>query len=622
MKKIIDIEELASLIAKHNHLYWNLQNPEIPDSEYDQLVEELRSFDSAHPILSFLGVQFDELGTKVTHSKPMLSLDKCYDEASLIKWASKFKSDFIVSPKIDGMACSLIYKSGCLQLASTRGDGSVGEDISANVVKLDSIPKKVKDLLDFEVRGELYMPLSSYELHKQAFSNPRNAVAGSLKQKDGGASYTANLGIKFFAYDLIGTNHLTLAQRFSVLQQVGFTVPPYQVLKDDLQKGYDKVAQERLSLDYELDGVVYRVNNVSEYEKAGYTSHHPKGALAYKFQGDEKITVLRGVEWQVSRNGILTPVGLVDPVPLSGAVVSRITLHNASMLKSKGLTLNAEVLACRRGGVIPHLERVIKDGDTAISLPSHCPQCGASTSLEGDFLYCTGKDTCLSALTQRISHFIDRMEIEGIGQSWVEKLVETKLVLSPVDLFRLDRAGLSKLVNMGDTRIDGWLSSIGKAKRVSLDKFLQSLGIEALGRKASDVLSSKFKTLESIRALTYAQIEILEGFGELMAKAIVDGLKANETLIDELLTFISIDNGAEREGKFKGLSFLFTGTLTMKRNDAEALVSNNGGNIASSVSKNLSYLVAGEKAGSKLDKANSLGVKVLTENEFLDLLKD
>lgn len=615
------IQDLAAQIAYHNNLYWKQNAPQISDTEYDSLVEALRAIDPANPVLTSLGFQFDELGTKVNHDKPMLSLDKCYDEASLIKWASKFKSDFVVSPKIDGMACSLKYKAGCLQLACTRGDGSIGEDISANVLNLDTVPKQVQGLHDFEVRGELYMPLSSYELHKETFSNPRNAVAGSLKQKDGGASYTANLGIKFFAYDLIGTNQPTLAERFSVLQTVGFTVPPYEVLGSDLQKGYDKVAQDRASLDYELDGVVYRVNAIDEFENAGYTSHHPKGALAYKFQGDEKATFLRGVEWQVSRNGILTPVGLVDPVSLSGAVVSRITLHNASMLKSKGLTLNAEVLACRRGGVIPHLERVLKDGDTAISLPSLCPQCGASTSLQGDFLYCNGKDTCLSALTQRINHFIDRMEIEGIGQSWVEKLVDTKLVLSPVDLFKLDRASLSKLDNMGDTRIDGWLSSIGKAKRASLDKFLQALGIEALGRKASEVLSSKFKTLESIRALTYAQIETLDGFGELMAKAIVDGLKANATLIDELLTHVSIDNGAEREGKLKGLSFLFTGTLTMKRNDAEALVSDNGGNIASSVSKNLSYLVAGEKAGSKLDKANSLGIKVLSENEFLNLLK-
>lgn len=615
------IKELASLIAQHNKLYWMLNSPEISDTEYDSLVEALRAIDPTNIVLSSLGVQFDELGTKVNHDKPMLSLDKCYDEATLNKWASKFKSGFVVSPKIDGMACSLKYKAGSLELACTRGDGSIGEDISANVLNLDTIPKQVQGLTDFEVRGELYMPLSSYAVHKETFSNPRNAVAGSLKQKEGGASYTANLGIKFFAYDLIGTTHPTLAERFSVLQKVGFTVPPYEVLTKDLQKGYDKVAQDRASLDYELDGVVYRVNDTAEYENAGYTSHHPKGALAYKFQGDEKATFLRGVEWQVSRNGILTPVGLVDPVSLSGAVVSRITLHNASMLKSKGLTLNAEVLACRRGGVIPHLERVIKDGDTAISLPSQCPQCGASTSLQGDFLYCMGKDTCLSALTQRINHFIDRMEIEGIGQSWVEKLVDTKLVLSPVDLFKLDRAGLAKLDNMGDTRIDGWLSSIGKAKRVPLDKFLQALGIEALGRKASDVLSSKFKTLESIRSLSYAQIETLEGFGELMAKAIVDGLKNNASLIDDLLTHVSIDNGAEREGKLKGLSFLFTGTLTMKRNDAEALVSDNGGNIASSVSKNLSYLVAGEKAGSKLDKANSLGIKVLTENEFLNLVK-
>lgn len=614
------IKELQELISYHNTQYWVHNNPSISDVEFDGLVEELRGLDPSNSLLNSLGFQYDELGSKVKHDRPMLSLDKCYDDVVLNKWAGKFKSAFIVSPKIDGMACSLKYKAGKLVQACTRGDGLVGEDISSNVLKIGSIPKTVNTEESFEVRGELYLPLSSFAKLGETFANPRNAVAGSLKQKEGGSEYTASMGIEFFAYDLDLQGISTLQEGFDKLTSWGFVVPPYEVLSTNLQAGYDNVSAQRSMLDYELDGVVYRVNDIVEYQSAGFTSHHPKGAIAYKFQGDEKSTYLRGVEWQVSRNGVLTPVGLVDPVSLSGAMVSRITLHNVGMLQSKGLTLNAEVLACRRGGVIPHLERVLKAGDKAIELPAQCPQCGASTSLQGDFLFCLGKDTCLSALSQRIAHFVDAMEIEGLGLSWIDKLIEAKLITSPVDLYLLKRSDLLSLDNVGDTRVDGWLSSIGKTKTCALDKFLKSLGIEALGRKASSVLSSKFKTLEAILSLTPAQIEALDGFGELTAKAIIDGLTSQAPLISSLLQHISIDNGEEKIGCLKGLSFLFTGSLTMKRNEAEALVLNNGGNVASSVSKNLSYLVAGEKAGSKLDKALSLGVKVITENDFLGML--
>lgn len=615
------IKELEQLITTYNRQYWLENSPTISDVEYDALVEQLRALDTSHTLLESVGFQYDELGTKVKHDKPMLSLDKCYDEVALNKWAGKFKSGFIVSPKIDGMACSLKYKGGLLVQACTRGDGSVGEDISSNVLKIGSIPKSVNTEESFEVRGELYLPLSSFAKLGETFANPRNAVAGSLKQKEGGSEYTASMGIEFFAYDLDLNGISTLKEGFDKLTSWGFVVPPYEVMTANLQAGYDNISNQRSSLDYELDGVVYRVNDLVEYQSAGFTSHHPKGALAYKFQGDEKSTYLRGVEWQVSRNGVLTPVGLVDPVSLSGAMVSRITLHNVGMLQAKGLSLNAEVLACRRGGVIPHLERVIKDGDKPIDLPSQCPQCGASTSLQGDFLFCLGKDTCLSALSQRISHFVDAMEIEGLGLSWIDKLIEAKLITSPADLYTLKRTDLLTLDNVGDTRIDGWLSSIGKTKSCALEKFLKSLGIEALGRRASSVLSSKFKTLDAILNLKPSQIEALDGFGELTAKSIIDGLANQAPLIDALLQHITIDDGVEKEGSLKGFSFLFTGSLTMKRNDAEALVLNNGGQVASSVSKNLSYLVAGEKAGSKLDKALSLGVKVISENDFLAMLK-
>ena len=612
-------QELEALIVHHNKLYWSENKPEITDNEYDALVEQLKALDPTSPILSSLG-QYDEIGTKVKHDLPMLSLDKCYSEDDLLKWANKFKYGYVMTPKIDGMACSIKYTKGKLSVASTRGDGSIGEDITANVMSIPSIPKTLKSEDTIEVRGEIYMPISTFNKFSNDFSNPRNAVAGTLKNKEGKAILSE---IDFFAYDLIGSDIKLLSDRFLFLKDQGFNVPNFTVYNNtkDLQKGYDQISDIRSSLDYELDGVVFKANDCIEYDKAGYTSHHPKGAIAYKFQGDADKTYLRGIEWQVSRTGTLTPVGLVDPVKLSGAVVSRISLHHAGMIKVKGLTLNAEILAVRRGGVIPHLERVLTDGDQNIELPATCPHCSSNTYLDGDFLYCSDKENCISSVSQGISHFIERMEIEGMGQSWVDKLIEVGLLKNVCGLYKLNRDDLLKLENVGEIRVDGWLSSIGKSKRIELPKFLQALGIDGLGRKASDVLSSKYKTLEAIRNLRVSDIESIEGFGTLTAQAIINGLTKNSDVIDDLLNHITISNGVEREGKFKGLSFLFTGTLTqMKRADAEELVLSNGGNVASGVSKNLSYLVAGEKAGSKLDKANSLGVKVITEQQFLNMV--
>ena len=611
---------LENLISHHNKLYWSENKPEITDQEYDILVEQLRQIDPNSPVLTSLG-QYDEIGTKVNHDLPMLSLDKCYSQEDLLKWANKFKGGYIMTPKIDGMACSIKYVNGKLSVASTRGDGKVGEDITSNVISIPSIPKTLKDNSTFEVRGEIYMPISTFTKYNSEFSNPRNAVAGSLKNKEGKAILNE---ISFFAYDLIGTQFKSLNESFDYLKSQGFQIPSYTLYinNKDLQSGYDSISDQRSSLDYELDGVVFRANDYIEYNKAGFTSHHPKGAIAYKFQGDADKTYLRGVEWQVSRTGTLTPVGLVDPVKLSGAVVSRISLHHAGMIKIKNLTLNAEVLAVRRGGVIPHLERVITSGDSEIDIPATCPHCMSNTHLDGDFLYCLGGDKCVSSVSQGISHFIDKMEIEGMGSSWVDKLIEEGLLTQVSDLYRLNRDDLLKLENVGEVRVDGWLSSIGKSKRIELNKFLQSLGIDSLGRKASEVLSSKYKTLEVIRNLRVGDIESIEGFGLLTSQAIVNGLREKSELIDDLLQYITIDNGVEREGKFKGLSFLFTGTLVaMKRADAEAIVVEHGGTVASGVNKTLSYLVAGEKAGSKLEKANSLGVKVITEKEFLDLSK-
>jgi DNA ligase (NAD+) len=605
------VQDLENLVAKHNALYWDLNAPEISDIEFDALVEQLRSLAPNSPVLSSLGENFAELGNEVSHSKPMLSLDKCYNEEDLIKWSKSFSS-LVYTPKIDGMACSIKYENGLLVQGATRGDGSKGEDITQNIINI--VPKQIAITTSLEIRGELYMPVSIFETQKDVFANPRNAVAGMVKRKDGNVQ-----GIKFLAYDLIGSDLNLFSDRLETLKTLGFETTPFFILNkdDNHQAGYDHILNIKDSLDYELDGVVFRANSNQEYENAGYTSHHPKGAMAYKFQGEFGTTKLLNVEWQVSRTGILTPVAIVQPVKLSGAMVGRISLHHAGMIKTKGLTLNADVLAIRRGGVIPHLEKVINAGDQEIQIPSNCPFCSSVTEQRDDFLYCTAN----CSLSTKVSHYMERVGIEGIGNVWIEKLIESGLVNSFADLYRLKREDLLKIESVGETRADNWLSSITKSTRLSLDKFLSGLGIDSLGRKASEVLASQFKTLDVIKTLKTDDLEKIDGFGNVTAQDIVNGLKANESLINDLLQYIVIDNGSEKTGIFKGMSFLFTGTLTtLKRNDAEAKVLELGGNVASSVSKNLNYLVAGEKAGSKLDKANALGIKVITEQDFLNML--
>ena len=607
----LSITELENLVKKHNSLYWDLNTPEISDVEYDALVEQLRAVAPASPVLSSLGTStFAEIGMEVHHSKPMLSLDKCYNEDDLKKWSRSFSS-FVYTPKIDGMACSIKYENGILVQGATRGSGTIGEDITQNII--DIVPKQISITQSVEIRGELYMPISTFETQKDVFANPRNAVAGIIKRKDGSVQ-----GIKFLAYDLIGCDLNLFSDRLTTLKAIGFDSTPFFILNSNLQAGYDHILNTKDSLDYELDGVVFRANDCLEYENAGYTSHHPKGAIAYKFQGEFGTTKLLNVEWQVSRTGILTPVAIVQPVKLSGAMVGRITLHHAKMISNKGLTLNADVLAIRRGGVIPHLEKVITAGDQAIQIPVCCPFCSSATEMREDFLYCTAN----CSLSTKVSHFMDKVGIEGIGNVWIEKLIEEGLVNNFADLYRLKREDLLKIESVGETRADNWLSSITKSTRLSLDKFLVGLGIDSLGRKASEVLASQFKTLDVVLGLKTSDIEKLDGFGSITAQDIVNGLKANEGLIIDLLQYIQIDNGSEKTGIFKDKSFLFTGTLTtLKRNDAEAKVLELGGNVASSVSKNLSYLVAGEKAGSKLDKANALGIKVISEEQFLEMCK-
>lgn len=622
----LNVSELEQLVLKHNRLYWDLNNPQISDYEYDQLILTLKNKNPTSNVLNELGPSFSEIGVEVKHSKPMLSLDKCYDEESLLKWTTKnHKATWIMMPKIDGMACSIKYKNGQLFQAATRGNGEIGDDITLNVVNI--VPKEISiesinedDVI--EIRGELYMPISVFENQKDLFANPRNAVAGIIKRKED----RSDNGIKFLAYELIDSKYNLMSEKFEILFKSGFDIPFWKHFKTtiNMQTEYNSILFNRNLYDYEMDGIVFRINEDNLYYDMGFTSHHPKGAIAYKFQGDYNETYLRDIEWRISRTGCLNPVAIVDAVKLSGANVTRITLHHAGMISSRNISINAKVLAVRRGGVIPHLEKVLENGNIPVVIPSNCPYCGNTTRLEGDFLYCNGNGEC--SLSHRIMHFVSTLEIEGLGLTWIEKLIEEGLLNSVIDIFNLDRNDLLKLDNVSDTRADLWLTQINKSKKLSLSTFLASLGISQLGKKVSELLEDNFKTLERIRNLSVSEIVNINGFGEITANIIIEGLKKNETLINELLKYVEIISKDKKEivdGKLNNISFLFTGTLsTMKRVDAESKVLSLGGNIASGVSKNLNYLVLGNegKAGSKLQKAKELNIKILSESDFISMI--
>ncbi|MEE2644659.1 MAG: NAD-dependent DNA ligase LigA [Myxococcota bacterium] len=629
-----DEPQLSAELARHNQLYWDQATPEISDYDYDRLVEALRTLNPSAPILNALGPTVAAVGAPVTHRRPMLSLEKCYDEEGLLRWADKGEGPFLCSPKVDGVACSLRYgPKGRLLLATTRGDGKQGEDITQNVQPMETIPARIPAQgVEVEIRGEIYMPLSAFARCDDEFANPRNATAGTLKQKT--RQRAGELGLSFFAYDVDGLALATLSEALAEVERWGFSPVPSEAMgRDELQQAYEVYVARRAELDYEIDGVCFRIDDRARYFERGETIHHPRGAIAYKLQGESATTVLRSVEWGVSRNRLLTPVGVVDPVRLSGAVVSRISLHNWGLVQSKGLSIGAEVVAMRRGGVIPHLEAVSRPGDQPIEAPSQCPQCPhlqAPTRVDGDQLFCAYEGRCEAQAASVLSHFVRQMGIEGFGVVWLETLTEAGILKSPADLYRLDKAALLELPRVGEVRAQGWIDSVEARRRVPLATFLAALGVPELGQRAAESLSEAFQSLPMLLAASVDEIAELPNFAEKTATLIRNGLAARADLINALckeIELIKVDeqpqDQGEGEGELYGLRLLFTGTLAaMKRSEAERRAKALGAEIASGVSKTLSALIVGDegRAGSKLKKAQAIGCEIWTESMFLDRL--
>lgn len=637
----LSVEDLEAEIRKHNQLYWEDDAAEISDTLYDLLVERLRTLAPDSEVLRELGSASQGDGPRVEHEVPMLSLEKCYTEAELHRWFDRFEGDAVVTAKIDGVALSLRYDArGQLQLGVTRGDGVRGERITENVRRVIGVPERIA-FGPLEVRGEAYMPLDTFRAQwAETFANPRNLVAGALKLKD--PEGTARYGVRFFAYEAHGLDDIhTDTARFDRLKELGFSHVPYTVTdKAGGQAAFDAISDARASLNYETDGVVFRVNDTRQHERMGRTAHHPRFAIAYKFQGESGFSVLRDIEWSVSRTGKINPVAIIDAVSLSGVTVRRVSLHNLGIMEQLGEgalpMLGSQVLVTRRGGVIPHIESVAVAGDTPITIPESCPSCGAPTRREDDTLVADHTPECATAALKSLEHFSAVTDIRGLGPKVLEQLFEAELVREPADIYLLTKDELLRLERTGERSADNLLKAIEDRRSLRASTFLTALGIRELGGQVALSLEATFETWEALTEASPEQLTAIDGIGETIAASVVEGLADRAEVVARLRQQVTLEwpdaTPVGDGGPLQGVAVVFTGAMeTMGRKEAQAFVAERGGSTPSSVSAKVRYLVIGGKeydeflagkhssksrAALKLQEAG-VGIEILSEQDFL-----
>ena len=637
----LPLGEIESLVRRHDHLYWDLNAPEISDYDYDRLVRRLGELDPRSPLLTRIGgggeAARERLGAKVEHPAPMLSLDKAYGEAEVFAWAGDFEGDVVGSPKIDGMAIAIRYDdSGNLALAATRGDGVRGDDVTANVREIPGIPRRVAEG-DLEVRGEIFAPLSEFAKVSEQFANPRNFAAGTVKQKEGARENLARL--RFFAYDVKGRALAGERERRDLLTRLGFTPVWGEVMpKAGMPAFYARVLSEREGLDYELDGVVFKAERADEQERLGATAHHPRHAIAWKFQGESGTSTLERVEWSVARTGAITPVAILAPVRLSGATVTRCSLHNLNILRGLDLRVGDQVVAMRRGGVIPNVETSLGGGTEPVVPPAHCPACGRPTVERDGFLYCSDPSACRASALARLEHFAKVVEIDGFGARVVDLLHEQGLLVSPAHFYRLRVDDLRGVERMGETLAAKLVRNVQARRALTLGVFLQALGLREVGRQVAQAIAQHFGSLQRLQAASEAEVGAIFGVGPVIAASVVRGLAEASELIGDLLAEVTLEaDAAPAAGLLAGKKVVFTGKLTrMERKEAQALVKRHGGDTPAQVTRDLDYLVVGDegsplfgqgKRGGKLteaDRVNAAGgaIRIVPEGEFFAMLED
>ncbi len=640
--------QLTKEIRHHNELYYNQDAPEISDFEYDALTRELKAIEKEFPELitpesptQKVGGAALKLFSPVQHAVKMESLQDVFSIDELREFGEKIdtsKTVFSVEPKIDGLSVSLEYSGGKLVRGSTRGDGNTGEDVTANLLQIESIPQTIDFEGELEVRGEVYMPKKSFLklverqelLGEQPAKNPRNAAAGSLRQKN--SAVTASRGLDIFLFNIQsidGKEFNSHIETLDFLKDLGFSVLPFYTkckTIDEAIAEIDRIGKARGNLEFDIDGAVIKVDNLSYREELGSTAKYPRWAVAFKYPPEEKETVLKSIEINVGRTGALTPTAEFEPIQLAGTTVSRAVLHNEDFINEKQIGIGDTIVVRKAGEIIPEVLSVSRHCENSVvfKMPTHCPSCGAPVSRsEGEaVIRCTNSD-CPAQLLRNLIHFTSRdaMDIEGLGPAVLEQLVDADLVSNIVDLYTLDFEKVMKLDRIGEKSTQNMFAAIEKSKSNDLSKLITALGIRHIGTKAAKLLSETFGNIDAIMTATYEDMLGIEGFGEILAKSAVEyfAVEDNRNMIHRLkeLGVNTVSTKTVASDKFAGMTFVLTGTLpTYTRSAAAEIIESFGGKVSGSVSKKTTYVLAGEEAGSKLERANALGVTVIDEAEF------
>ncbi|MGX7080315.1 DNA ligase [Gemella morbillorum] len=655
-----EIFKLVALLNKYSYDYYVEDNPQISDTEYDTLYKQLEKLEQEYPEFILDNSPTQRVGDrvldefeKVIHKVPMLSLSNTFSiedlrdfDSRISKLSSDNSIEYICELKIDGLAISINYENGKLVSAATRGDGMVGENVTENIKTIFSIPKTLKTKKSFEVRGEVYLPKKSFELlnkereenNEVLFANPRNAAAGSLRQLD--SKITAKRRLSAFIYSVVGDENINSQKMaLTVAADLGLPVNPNFKLCKTIDEVVDYIMyweEHKQDLPYEIDGIVIKVNSYLLQEEIGSTQKSPRWATAYKFPEEELATKLLDIELSVGRTGIITPVAVLNPINISGSTVSKASLHNKDIIDELDIHIGDMVVVKKAGEIIPKVVRVVEELRLANSekyvMPNICPSCKSKTfTKEGDpFTRCLNPD-CPEQNIRKIIHFASReaLNIEGLGDKVVATLYEKGIIKHTIDLFSLDRNKLVELERMGDKSVDNLLNAIENSKQSSLDKVIFALGILNVGKKAGKILAEYYKNLTNFSKATVDELLELPDIGLITAESIVDYLSNDNNLrfINELIE-IGMNPQYEIQNKntdniFSGKTIVLTGKLVeLTRNEAKEYLERFGAKVTGSVTSKTDYVIAGEKAGSKLAKAEQLGIQVLSEDEFIDIMKE
>ena len=668
------ISELAKLLSYHSDLYYNRASPEISDNDYDKLWDELKKLDPNHPQLRRVGSDPPPGTTKAEHLFPMQSLDKANQAQQILHFVNETTANgrrFVCQPKLDGSALSLEYRRGRLVRAITRGNGIRGEDITQNARRIPNIPESISWEGDCHIRGEVVMSLQIYrEKYSQIAPNPRNLAAGALRQKNLDSGKGKSEDLEFFAYSVefpnIENRHPDSpdppefrfdSQQINWLKEIGIQVAENKVItgEDDSQIT-DKIIQEteywsknRESFQWEIDGVVIKLDRLDKRDLIGITAHHPRWAIAWKFQPDEAISVLMDVFWQTGRTGNVTPVSRIAPVSISGVTVENTTLHNKGEVERLGLMIGDKVRIVRRGDVIPKIIEVLgranssdiidrkhSDGSPFVEPiperknvrpPTECPRCSIKLIEDGAFIRCTNL-SCPSRIERTILYWCRSLGMDGIGVKLAEQLCSKGLVENLADLYRLEQRDLIKLERMASKSASKIIEEIKISKKLTLSKFISALGLPRIGPEVANLITTEIRTFQELIEIpndkenSMNKLVKIEGIGETVAGLLINEISQRRDIILDLSEHLEILDEKEKNttGSLNGLTFCITGTLSRSRKEIALSISSDGGKVISSVSSKLDYLVAGNSAGSKLDKANRLGVKVISERDLIQLL--